>query len=113
MSEFFKSEMVRGDIQEMMELQKYCFMAANTFPVLSYEKKLEYFDVLQTLIEKQKIFNTRISLSEDPEAKDMLQSMKDAAVLLGAPEKATLNECFDELLEKVDYMRSDLIEKGG
>jgi len=113
MSDFFKSEMVRGDIQEMMELQKYCFMAANTFPVLSYEKKLEYFDVLQTLIEKQKIFNTRIALSDDPEAKDMLQSMKDAAVLLGAPEKATLNECFDELLEKVDYMRSDLIEKGG
>lgn len=113
MSDFFKSEMVRGDIQEMMELQKYCFMAANTFPVLSYEKKLEYFDVLKTLIEKQKIFNTRIALSEDPEAKDMLQSMKDAAVMLGAPEKATLNECFNELLEKVDYMKAELIRQEG
>ena len=113
MSDFFKSEMVRGDIQEMMELQKYCFMAANTFPVLSYEKKLEYFDVLKTLIEKQKIFNTRIGLSEDPEAKDMLQSMKDAAVMLGAPEKATLNDCFNELLEKVDYMKAELIRKEG
>lgn len=97
----------------MMEMQKYCFMAANSFPILSYEKKLEYFDVLKTLIEKQKIFNTRISLSEDPEAKDMLQSMKDAAVMLGAPEKATLNECFDELLEKLETMRSQLIEQEG
>jgi len=108
MSDFFKSEMVRGDLQEMMEMQKYCFMAANSFPVLSYEKKLEYFDVLKTLIEKQKIFNTRISLSEDPEAKEMLQSMKDAAIMLGAPEKATLNECFDELLSKLDLMRTQL-----
>ena len=40
MSNFFQSEMVRGDIQEMMELQQYCFRAAHAFPVLSTEKKL-------------------------------------------------------------------------
>jgi len=112
MSDFFKSEMVRGDLQEMMELQKYCFMAANTFPVLSYEKKLEYFDVLTTLIEKQKVFNTRISLSDDPEAKNMLEDMKAAAVMLGAPENVSINECFDELLSKVGSMREKLVEEG-
>jgi len=52
MSNFFQSEMVRGDLQEMMELQQYCFRAAHTFPVLSYEKKVEYFNVLEELLEK-------------------------------------------------------------
>jgi len=113
MSEFFKSEMVRGDLQEMMELQKYCFLAANAFPVLSFEKKVEYFDVLETFIEKQKIFNTRIALSDDPEAKDMLKSMKDAAVMLGAPEDQSLTECFDKLLIKVKEMKEQLVKEEG
>jgi len=113
MSDFFKSEMVRGDLQEMMELQKYCFMAANAFPILPYEKKLEYFDVLETFIEKQMVFNTRIALSDDPEAKDMLQSMKDAAVMLGAPEDQSLTECFKQLLTKVKMMKEELVEKEG
>ena len=57
MSDFFKSEMVRGDLQEMAELQQYCMRAMYAFPVLSAEKQLEYFDTLITLIEKQKVFS--------------------------------------------------------
>lgn len=113
MSDFFKSEMVRGDLQEMMEMQKYCFMCANAYPILSREKKLEYVDVLRTLIEKQKIFNTRMALSDDPEAKEMLNSFKEAAVMLGAPKEASLNECFDELLSRVSEMKSKLEAEGG
>lgn len=96
----------------MMELQKYCFMAANSFPILSYEKKLEYFEILTTLIEKQKIFNARISLSDDPEAKEMYQNLKDAAIMLGADENLSLNECFDDLLRKVDFMKQKLQREG-
>lgn len=113
MSNFFKSELVRGDLQEMMELQKYCFMSANSFPVLSYEKKKEYFDVLQTLIEKQKIFNTRISLSDDPEAKEMAETMKQAMVMLGGNDKLTINDMFDDLISKVQMMKEKLEAEEG
>ena len=51
MSDFFRNEMVRGDIQEMAELQQYCMRAMMTFPALSPEKQYEYFEVLMTLIE--------------------------------------------------------------
>lgn len=108
MSNFFQSEMVRGDIQEMMELQRYCFQAAHTFPVLSTEKKLEYFNVLEELVEKQKIFNTRMSLSDDPEAKEMIESMKTAAIMLGGDPNKSLNLMFDELVDKIKFMRSKL-----
>lgn len=107
MNDFFKNEMVRGDIQEMAELQQYCMRAMMSFPALSPEKQYEYFEVLMTLIEKQKIFYTRLSLSDDPEAKEMLKSMKDGAVLLGAEPGDNLLEMFDGLLDKVKEMKQE------
>ena len=107
MSDFFKNEMVRGDIQEMSDLQQYCMRAMMSFPALSPEKQYEYFEVLATLIDKQKIFYTRLSLSDDPEARDMLNSMKDGAVLLGAEPGDDILEMFNGLLEKVEKMRQE------
>lgn len=108
MSDFFKSEIVRGDIQDMAELQRFCFQSMVAFPVLSKEKKAEYFTVLEQLIEKQKIFHHRLTLSDDPEAKEMLQSMRDAAVMMGATPGDNILEMFDDLLEKVLIMKSQL-----
>lgn len=108
MSNFFQSEMVRGDLQEIMELQRYCFQAAHAFPVLSPEKKLEYFNVMEELLEKQKIFNARLKLSDDPEAQEMAESMKMAAVMLGADANKRVDEIFDDLLAKVHAMKSKL-----
>jgi len=107
MNDFFKNEMVRGDIQEMAELQQYCMRAMMSFPALAPEKQYEYFEVLMTLIEKQKIFYTRLSLSDDPEAKNMQQSMKDGALLLGAEPGDNLLEMFDGLLDKVKEMKQE------
>ena len=111
MSNFFQSEMVRGDLQEMAELQRFCFQSAHAFPVLSDEKKMEYFNVLEELLEKQKIFNTRMSLSDDPEAKEMVESMKMAAVMLGGDANKSVNEIFDDLGEKIKTMK-DQLESG-
>ena len=111
MSNFFQSEMVRGDLQAMMELQRFCFQSAHAFPVLSDKKKMEYFNVLEELIEKQKIFNARLSLSDDPEAKEMVESMKMAAVMLGGDANKSISEIFDDLLSKVAVMK-DKLESG-
>ena len=81
--------------------------AMMSFPALSPQKQYEYFEVLMTLIEKQKIFYTRLSLSDDPEAKEMLKSMKDGAVLLGAEPGDNLLEMFDGLLDKVKEMKQE------
>ena len=54
-SEFFKSELVRGEIQEMMELQQLLMKYAISFPVLSKEKKDEYLVILERLLEMQEI----------------------------------------------------------
>jgi hypothetical protein len=113
MSEFFKSELVRGDIQEMAELQRFCFQSMVAFPVLSPAKKMEYIEVLEQLIEKQKIFYTRLCLSDDPEASEMVENMKQAVVMLGATPDDNMNIMYDDLLDKVTKMKQELEAQGG
>ena len=105
---FFKSELVRGDIQEMMEMQQFCFRSAMNFVLLDDERKLQYFDVLESLIEKQKVFYFRIKLSDDPEAVSVLETMKQGVVMLGATPDTPIEQMFDELLEKVQSMKDKL-----
>jgi len=112
MSDFFKSEMVRGDLQEMADLQQYCMRSMVAFAVLTKEKKMEYFDVLATLIEKQKIFYTRLLLSDDPEAQEMAENIKQAAIILGATPDDNANKMFDVLLDKLTTMKEKLEAEG-
>jgi hypothetical protein len=105
---FFQSELVRGDIQDMMELQQFCFRSSMNFVLLNDEKKLEYFEKLSELIDKQKTFYFRIKLSDDPEAKSVLETMKQGIVMLGATPGTTIEQMFDELLEKVQVMKDKL-----
>ena len=115
MSKFFQSELVRGDIQEMMELQQFCFRSSMQFVLLDAKKKEEYFDALETLIEKQKVFYARLQLSDDPEAKSVQENMIQGVVMLGATPDTSIMSMFDELLTKITTMRkqiSDQEQKG-
>ena len=109
---FFQSELVRGDIQEMVELQQFCFRSAMNFVLLEDERKLEYFDALTTLIEKQQIFYARAKLSDDPEAKSVVETMKQGVIMLGATPGTTIEEMFQELLDRVQHMKQQLEAKG-
>ena len=111
MSEFFQSELVRGDIQEMTTLQEFCFRCAMNLSLLDKEEKIEYFEALERLIEKQKIFHPRICLSDDPEAQSVAESIKKAVVLLGGNENLNPNDMFDELLGKVRQFK-DVLKTG-
>ena len=97
----------------MLELQQFCFRSAMNFVLLDDERKLEYFDKLEELIEKQKTFYFRIKLSDDPEAVSVLETLKQGIVMLGATPGTTVEEMFDELIEKVQFMRTKLESGAG
>ena len=105
---FFQSELVRGDIQQMVELQQFCFRSAMNFVLLDHDRRLEYFEALIKLIEKQKVFYYRIKLSDDPEAKSVLETMKQGIIMLGATPGTTIEQMFDELLDRVHVMKTKL-----
>jgi len=111
MGSFFQSELVRGDIQEMTALQEFCFRCAMNLSLLDKERKLEYFEALEKLIEKQKIFHARICLSDDPEAQSVAENIKQAVVLLGGNSNLSPNDMFDELLGKVREFQ-DILKSG-
>ena len=106
MSEFFKSEMVRGELQEITELQQFCVRSVQTFPALSLDKRLDYFFKLKTLIEKLQIFWARLKLSDDPDAKMLLQNLAQASLMFGAEPNDDINQMFKSLLQKIDVMKS-------
>lgn len=110
MSEFFKSELVRGDLQDIADLHQFCVRSMVMFPVLSKEKKLLYLEALETFIEKQKIFYARLKLSDDPDAQEMAESMKDSAVMLGASPSNDIYYMFDEFRERIVVIKQKLEE---
>ena len=114
MGTFFQSELVRGTIQEMTVLQEFCFKSAMNLPLLKREQQLEYFDAWIQLIEKQKIFYTRIQLTDDPEAESIKENMKQAALLLGGDPNMDVLQMFNDLLKKVTAYRNHVegLDKG-
>lgn len=108
MSEFFRSEMVRGDLQEMMDLQQQCFRYAMSFHVLEKERKMEYLEILMSLLEKQEVMYARMSLSDDEEAQTVVENMRNAVVMLGGDPDLTVNAMFADLRNKVSLMTSKL-----
>jgi hypothetical protein len=109
---FFQSELVRGDIQEMMELQQFCFRSAMNFVLLDHDRKVDYFDKLELLIDKQKTFYFRIKLSDDPEAVSVLETMKQGIVMLGATPGTSVEQMFDELSERIQTLKDKLEAEG-
>lgn len=108
MGSFFQSEMVRGDIQEMTSLQEYCFKCAMNMALLNKEQKLDYFEALGKLIEKQKLFYLRINLSEDEEAQSICENMKQAVILLGGDPNMSVLDMFDDLNDKLEEFKNQL-----
>ena len=102
MSKFFQSELVRGDIQEMAALQEFCFRSVTNLALLDKERKMQYFEALRKLLEKQKIFHARLQLSDDPEAKQVAANMKQAVIMLGGNPNLDVRAMFDDLLKKID-----------
>ena len=109
---FFKSDIVRGDIQEMLELQQFCFRSAMNFVLLDPDRKMQYFEALETLIDKQKVFYARAKLSDEPEAKSVIETMKQGVIMLGAEPDTSIESMFDQLLKKVQHMKQQLEAQG-
>ena len=67
MSDFFESEIVREELQEINELQEEIYgKMMNLSQLSTSEDRKEHVEKLTTLLEKQRLMYTRLSLSDDP-----------------------------------------------
>ena len=105
MGKFFESELVREDLNEINQLQQEIYSSTMNFPNMTRENQLEHVDKLTVLLEKQKIMYARLSLSDDPEAIDLLNTMKSSFTMMGFPVDMNVNSFFDEARKTIETLR--------
>jgi len=109
---FFDSEVVRAEMTEISELQDDVYRNVFNFPKMSSEEKLFHVGLLERLIEKQKVLYTRLSLSDDPEAKKMKQNIVDSAQMMGLPPGTDMNQVFSNMSKMLDVMKTQIDKDG-
>jgi glycine cleavage system regulatory protein len=109
---FFDSEVVRSEMSEISELQEEIYKNVFSFFQMDAEKKIEHVNLLQRLLQKQQILYTRLSLSDDPEAKEMKERVMESAVMMGLPKGTDINIIFKNMESLIDLMKERIDAEG-
>ena len=105
---FFNSEVVRAEMAEIAELQEEVYSNVFKFPTMSKDDKLYHVDILERLLNKQRVLFTRVSLSDDPQAKEMKKSILEGARQMGLPTNVDMNILFANMNNMVSMMRQHI-----
>ena len=108
MSNFFDSDIVREELQEINELQLSIYKNAMKFGTFSREDKVEHIEKLTELLERQRVMYTRISLSDDKEAIDLKKHLQKSVELMGFPEGTDMLLLFSGMSNTIDNLKTQL-----
>ena len=102
---FFQSEVVQKELTQMQDL----YMEINKMGLmLNLTQKREQLDKMMRLIELQQTMYMRVTLSDDPEAKKLVDQVKNAASMLGMPKEEIGPQFYDKLKDNVYKMIDSL-----
>jgi|TARA_B100000427_G_scaffold162928_1_gene135429 hypothetical protein len=105
---FFQSEVVRAEMAEIHELQEEVYSNVFKFLTMSNEDKAYHIDILEKLVDKQRVMYTRLSLSDDPEAKKMKEQIIESASMMGFPKNSDINKMWDDMNKMVKMMKQQI-----
>ena len=105
---FFQSEVVRAEMTEISELQEEVYKGVFEFPKMKLEEQKEHVVLLERLLNKQQILYTRLSLSDDPQAKKMKEEIHQSAALMGMPGNVDMNVLFGNMTKMLSAMREHI-----
>ena len=105
MSDFFDSEIIQEELSEINEMQEKIYESFITFGAMSREQKLEHVEILTTLLEKQQVMYTRLSLSDDPKAIEMKENLRKSVSMMGFPPETDMQTLFDSMNATIKSLR--------
>lgn len=108
---FFDSDLVKKELDEITKIQEQIYGNVFRFPEMDTEEKLEHIELLEDLLDKQKILYTRVSLSEDPEALNLKRQIVESAVMMGMPKDKDIKVIFNNMSIMLGMMRKQIIEQ--
>ena len=102
---FFNSEIVREELETINELQNDIFEELSSFPNLTTQQKNEHIEKMTSLLEKQQLMYTRVSLSDDPQAIRMKEELQKSLILMGFPPNTNVNTFFETMTQTIKNLR--------
>ena len=108
MSEFFKSDIIQEELEEINRLQEEIYGSILTFGVMDRETKLDHIEKLQSLLEKQRVMYTRLSLSDDPQAVEMKENLRKSVALMGFPPETDMQVLFNSMNQTIESLKQYL-----
>jgi len=105
---FFDSEVVRSEMAEIHELQEEVYTNVFKYPMMTKEDQRYHVEILERLCDKQRVLYTRLSLSDDPQAKKMKEKIIQGAASMGLPQSVDMNSLFTEMGQVVQKMKDQL-----
>ena len=105
---FFESDIVRAEMAEISELQEEVYANVMKFHYMNDEDKCYHIEILDKLIGKQKVLYARLSLSDDPGARQMKDDIQKSATIMGLPENVDMSIVFGQMSQMVDLMKKQL-----
>ena len=108
MSNFFDSELIQEELQEINYLQEQIYYTVMDFGGSSREQKLEHIEKLKILLDKQKIMYTRLCLTDDAEARELKKRIRDSIVLMGFSPDTDMNSFFETVSKTIDSLKDNI-----
>ena len=105
---FFDSDIVRAEMTEISELQEEVYSNVMKFAYMNESDKIYHIELLERLIEKQKILYARLSLSDAPEAKKMIEEIRQSAKIMGLPANVDMSIIFGQMTQMIGVMKQQL-----
>ncbi len=110
MSSFFDSEIIQEELEEINELQQEVYGDAFKLMRMSSAERVEHVENLETLLEKQKIMYTRVSLSDDPQAVEMKKNLEKSVKLMGFPTGTDMSQLFDAMDKTIEKLKQSIVD---
>ena len=102
---FFESDVVRDELNRMQDL----YLEINKMGLmLTAPQKKEQLDKMIELINLQQTMYMRVTLSDDPDAKQMVEQVRNAATMLGMNPSDVNLTFYDTLRDNVQEMIKQL-----
>lgn len=111
MTEFFKSEQVQTDLQNIFTTYQEVASRTSQLGTMTREEKLDHISDCKNLIDRQRTFYTRLTLAsyDDTEASDMKTRINALANAFGYRDLA---ECMDAMIMTLEQAAQQEVDRG-
>lgn len=89
-------------MEELMEMQQDLIQQVLYLPYMTKDQKKEHLQLMKDFLEKQKILFFRMTLSDDPEAKEVKEEIIRNARMFGIVEDINTEKFFNNLEKTIE-----------